>query len=93
VTASPTRGGTAIVAICKFPATLAAHYANQTVTDIVDNGVIEGLAETKHERRLHPHARQERADPREWRSEVTSDGKLDVTWELKPGIKWSDGLR
>jgi len=39
-TASPTRGGTAIVAIWQFPSTLAAHYANQTVTDIVNNGVI-----------------------------------------------------
>jgi peptide/nickel transport system substrate-binding protein len=45
-TASPTRGGTAIVAIWQEPSTLAANYANQTVTDVVNFGVIEGLTST-----------------------------------------------
>src|SRR5687767_15370196 len=47
-TAAVTRGGTAIVAIWQFPSTLAAHYANQTVTDIVNNSVIDERAETNY---------------------------------------------
>ena len=90
-TASPTRGGTAIVAIWQFPATLAAHYANQTVTDIVDNGVIEGLAETNTNGDYIPTLAKSVPTLANGGAKVTSDGKLDVTWELKPGIKWSDG--
>ena len=91
-TASPTRGGTAIVAIWQFPATLAAHYANQTVTDIVDNGVIEGLAETNTNGDYIPTLAKSVPTVANGGAKVSADGKkLDVTWELKSGIKWSDG--
>jgi peptide/nickel transport system substrate-binding protein len=91
-TASPTRGGTAIVAIWQFPSTLAAHYANQTVTDIVNNGVIEGLAETNNNGEYVPTLAKSVPTIANGGAKVSADGKkLDVTWELKPGIKWSDG--
>ena len=91
-TASPTRGGTAIVAIWQFPSTLAAHYANQTVTDIVNNGVIEGLAETNTDGDYIPTLATKVPTVANGGAKMTADGKkLDVTWELKPGIRWSDG--
>ncbi|HKY52029.1 MAG TPA: peptide ABC transporter substrate-binding protein [Candidatus Limnocylindria bacterium] len=91
-TATPTRGGTAIVAIWQFPSTLAAHYANQTVTDIVNNGVIEGLAETNTNGEYVPTLATKVPTVGNGGAKVSADGKkLDVTWELKPGIKWSDG--
>lgn len=90
--ASPTRGGTAIVAIWQFPATLAAHYQNQTVSTIVNNGVIEGLAETNTNGEYIPTLATKVPTIANGGAKVTADGKkLDVTWELKPGIKWSDG--
>src|SRR5437867_2441079 len=91
-TASPTTGGTAIVAIWQFPATLAAHYANQTVTTIVNNGVLEGLAATATDGSYYPVLATEVPTLANGGAKVTADGKkLDVTWKLKSGIKWSDG--
>src|SRR5688500_9926664 len=87
-----TRGGTAIVAIWQFPSTLAAHYANQTVTDIVNNAVIEGLAETNNNGDYIPTLAKSVPTVANGGAKVSADGKkLDVTWELKSGIKWSDG--
>jgi len=91
-TASPTPGGTAIVAIWQFPATLAAHYANQTVTTIVNNGVLEGLAATATDGSYYPVLATEVPTLANGGAKLTADGKkLDVTWKLKSGIKWSDG--
>lgn len=84
------RGGTAIVAIWQFPATLAAHYANQTVTDIVDNAVIEGLAETTTDGQYIPTLATRVPDVANG-GVVVKGTKMDVTWDLKPGLKWSDG--
>jgi peptide/nickel transport system substrate-binding protein len=85
-----TRGGTAIVAIWQEPSTLAAHYANQTVTDIVNNGVIEGLAETTTDGQYIPTLATRIPDVANG-GVVVKGTKMDVTWDLKPGIKWSDG--
>jgi peptide/nickel transport system substrate-binding protein len=90
--AAVSRGGTAIVAIWQEPATLAAHYANQTATDIVNNGVIEGLAETTTAGEYVPNLAKSVPTIANGGAKMSADGKkLDVTWELKPGIKWSDG--
>ena len=91
-TPAVTRGGTAIVAIWQFPATLAAHYANQTVTTIVNNGVLEGLTETTNNGEYVPELAAEVPTLQNGGAKISADGKkLDVTWKLKPGIKWSDG--
>ncbi len=87
---APVKGGTAIVAIWQEPSTLAPHYANQTVTDIVNYGVIEGLAETTTDGEYIPELAAK--IPTLANGGVVVKGtKLDVTWELKPGLKWSDG--
>jgi len=87
---APVKGGTAIVAIWQEPTTLAAHYANQTVTDIVNNGVLEGLAETTTDGQYVPNLAKSVPSVGNGGA-VVKGTKLDVTWELKPGIKWSDG--
>ncbi len=89
-TDAPVRGGTAIVAIWQEPSTLAAHYANQTVTTIVNNGVLEGLAETTTDGEYIPTLAT-RIPTVANGGVVVKGTKLDVTWELKPGLKWSDG--
>lgn len=87
---APVKGGTAIVALWQEPSTLAPHYANQTVTDIVNYGVIEGLAETTTDGEYIPELAAKM--PTLANGGVVVKGtKLDVTWELKPGLKWSDG--
>ena len=87
---APVKGGTAIIALWQEPGTLAAHYANQTVTSIVNNGVIEGLAETTTDGLYVPNLAK--SVPTVGNGGAVVKGtKLDVTWELKPGIKWSDG--
>jgi peptide/nickel transport system substrate-binding protein len=90
VSAAPTRGGTAIIAIWQEPATLAPVYANQTVTDIVTYGVIEGLAETTNEGDYVPTLAKSIPTVANGGVTVMSD-RMDVKWELLPGLKWSDG--
>lgn len=89
-TEAPVRGGTAIVAIWQEPATLAPHYANQTVTSIVNYGVVEGLASTSNEGEYVPKLAVKVPTVGNGGA-VVKGTKLDVTWELKPGLKWSDG--
>jgi peptide/nickel transport system substrate-binding protein len=87
---APVRGGTAIVAIWQEPSTLAPHYANQTVTSIVNYGVVEGLAATSNEGEYVPKLAAKVPTVGNGGA-VVKGNKLDVTWELRPGIKWSDG--
>lgn len=86
----PVRGGTAIVAIWQEPATLAPLYANQTVTDIVTYGVVEGLAETTDAGDYVPTLAKSIPTVSNGGVTVTGD-KMDVKWELQPGLKWSNG--
>jgi peptide/nickel transport system substrate-binding protein len=89
-TPGPVKGGTAIVAIWQFPATLAPLYANQTVSDIVTYGVIEGLVQTSNGGTYEPVLAK--SLPTVNNGAVTVTGtKMDVKWELRSGLKWSDG--
>ena len=88
--AAITRGGTAIVAVWQEPSTLAAHYQNQTVSGVVTDGVIEGLASTLTDGTYVPVLAQSVPDVANG-GVVVKGTKMDVTWKLKPGIKWSDG--
>src|SRR5437867_10370325 len=88
--AAITRGGTVIVAIWQEPSTLAAHYQNQTVSGVVTDGVIEGLASTTNDGNYVPVLAQTVPDVANG-GVVVKGTKMDVTWKLKPGIKWSDG--
>lgn len=87
---APVKGGTAIVAIWQEPATLAPHYANQTVVTIVTSGVTEGLADTSNEGEYIPVLATKIPTVGNGGA-VVNGTKLDVTWELRPGLKWSDG--
>jgi peptide/nickel transport system substrate-binding protein len=84
------RGGTAIVAIWQEPSTLAPLYANQTVSDIVNYGVLEGLSETTNDGKYVPHLAKSVPDVANGGVTVTGT-KMDVKWELLPNLKWSDG--
>jgi peptide/nickel transport system substrate-binding protein len=88
--AAPVRGGTAIVAIWQEPSTLAPLYNNQTVSTVVDYGVVEGLATTTNEGKYVPQLAKSVPDVANGGVTVTGD-KMDVKWELLPNLKWSDG--
>jgi peptide/nickel transport system substrate-binding protein len=90
-TAQPiTRGGTAIVAIWQEPTQLGAPYGNQTVLGLVINGTVEGLAGTTTDGKYVPGLATEVPDVANGGVVIKGD-KMDVTWKLRPGIKWSDG--
>ncbi len=88
--AAITRGGTAIVAIWQEPSTLAPMYGNQTVLGLVINGTVEGLADTTTDGLYVPTLATRVPDVANGGVVVKGD-RMDVTWDLKPGIKWSDG--
>lgn len=87
---APAKGGTAIVAIWQEPSTLAPHYNNQTVSSIVDNGVVEGLAATANDGKYYAVLAKSVPDVANGGVTVKAD-KIDVKWELRPNLKWSDG--
>ena len=87
---TPVKGGTAIVALWQEPSTLAPMYGPPVVGTIVTNSVIEGLAETTNEGEYVPTLAT-RVPTLANGGAVVKGTKLEVTWELKPGIQWSDG--
>src|SRR2546428_2187875 len=90
-TAQPiTRGGTAIVAIWQEPTQLGVPYGNQTVLGLVLNRTVEGLADTTTDGKYVPMLATEVPDVANGGVVLKGD-KMDVTWKLRPGIKWSDG--
>jgi peptide/nickel transport system substrate-binding protein len=90
-TAQPiTRGGTAIVAIWQEPTQLGAPYGNQTVLGLVIQGTVEGLADTTTDGKYVPTLATRIPDVANGGVVIKGD-KMDVTWQLQKGIKWSDG--
>lgn len=86
----PARGGTAIVALFQEPSTLAPMYGPPVVGTIVTSGVVEGLAETTNGGEYVPTLAT-RVPTLANGGAIVSGRKLDVTWELRAGLKWSDG--
>lgn len=60
------------------------------MTSIVNYGVIEGLAKTTTDGQYVPNLAKQVPTVGNGGA-VVKGNKLDVTWELKSGIKWSDG--
>src|SRR5687767_8396761 len=90
--ASPTRGGTLIFAMWQEPSTLAGPYLNQTIAGLVAQTIAEGLAETDNDGNYYGKLAKDIPTVQNGGVKLSADGKkMDVTWELKPGIKWSDG--
>ncbi len=88
---SPVRGGTLIVALWQEPVTLAPHYRSQTAAAVVANVVTEGLSRTNADGNYQAVLAKQIPTPTNGGVALTSDGRMDVTWELQPGLKWSDG--
>ncbi len=86
------RGGTLIFAMWQEPTTLAPHYVNQTIAGLVSQVAVEGLARTDNDGNYVPWLAKSVPTPANAGVKLSPDGKkMDVTWELRPGLKWSDG--
>ncbi len=89
--AGPVRGGTFILALWQEPVTLAPHYRNQTAANVAARVVTEGLSRTDTDGNYLPVLTKQIPTTTNGGVKLTSDGKMDVNWELLPGLKWSDG--
>ncbi len=88
----PVRGGTVIFALWQEPTTLAPLYINQTVGTVVGNVVNEGLIRTDADGSYVPQLAKTLPTLENGGVKLSSDGKkMSVTYELLPGLKWSDG--
>lgn len=91
-TPGPTKGGTLIFAMWQEPTTLAPQYANQTIAGLVGQVVWEGLATTDPDGNYVAVLAKAIPTVQNGGVKVSADGKkMSVTWELLPGVKWSDG--
>lgn len=86
----PTRGGTLVFAMWQEPTTLAPMYINQTIGALVAQVAVEPLAETDNDGNYVPVLARQIPTIANGKARVVGT-KLEVEWELKPGITWSDG--
>ena len=90
--AAPVRGGTLVFAIWQEPVTLAPIYANQTVAGVVNGTVVEGLVNTDTDGNFYPVLAKAVPTTANGGVKISADGtKMDVTYDLVAGVKWSDG--
>ena len=90
--AAAVRGGTLVFAIWQEPTTLAPIYANQTVASVVNGTVVEGLLNTDTNGAFYPVLAKSVPTLDNGGVKISADGKkMDVTYDLLPGVKWSDG--
>ena len=86
------RGGTLVLAIWQEPTTLAPIYANQTVANVVSETVVEGLLNTDTDGNYYPVLAKAVPTLANGGVKISADGtKMDVTYDLLAGVKWSDG--
>ena len=89
---APTKGGTATIAVWQEPANLAPYYENQTVQGVVLDLVVEGLVQTQASGEYQGLLAESVPTVSNGGVKVSADGKsMDVTYKLRPGLKWSDG--
>ena len=89
---APVRGGTLVVAIWQEPANLMPSYQSQTVQSVVLDTVVEGLLRATPAGEYEPVLAKAVPTVTNGGVKVSADGKtMDVTYQLLPGIKWSDG--
>ncbi len=90
--AAPARGGTLVFAIWQEPTTLAPIYANQTVATVVGETAVEGLLNTDTDGNYYPVLAKAVPTLANGGVKISADGKkMDVTYDLVAGVKWSDG--
>jgi len=89
---TPVRGGTLTVAIWQEPNTLYPYYATQTVSTLVYEIALEGLVRVLPDGTYGAVLAREVPSADNGGVKLSSDGKrMDVTYHLKPGLKWADG--
>lgn len=89
---APVRGGTLVFAIWQEPTTVASIYQNQTVAGVVGDVVVEGLMRVDTDGNYVPVLAKSVPTLQNGGVTMSADGKkMDVTFELLPGVKWSDG--
>ena len=87
---TPTRGGTLTVAIWQEPNTLNPLYGTQTVAQVVWEVAVEGLVRADPDGNYIPVLATQ--TPTLKNGGVKLNGsRLDVTYKLLSGVKWSDG--
>ena len=88
----PARGGQLVFAIWQEPTTLASIYANQTVAGVVNAVAVEGLLNTDTNGQYYAVLATKVPTLQNGGVKLSADGKkMDVSYELQPGVKWSDG--
>src|SRR5215472_7895991 len=89
---APVKGGTMTVAIWQEPNTLYPYYATQTVAQVVFETALEGLVQVLPDGTYNPVLAKEVPTTANGGVKLSPDGKrMDVTYHLKPGLKWADG--
>jgi peptide/nickel transport system substrate-binding protein len=89
---TPVRGGTLTVAIWQEPNTLYPYYATQTVSNLVTEIALEGLVQVTPDGSYKAVLAREVPTSGNGGLKLSADGKrMDVTYHLKPGLKWADG--
>ncbi len=87
------RGGTLVFAIWQEPTTLAPIYRNQTVAGVVAAVATEGLLHVDGDGNYYPVLAKELPTLRNGGVKLSADRKkMDVTYQLLPDVKWSDGM-
>ncbi len=84
----PKTGGTLRMATSAAPATLNPYFDNGTLTRLLANLDLQGLARVAPDGSYLPVLAAE--IPTQANGDVSPDGTV-VTWKLKPGVTWSDG--
>ncbi|MFN8573481.1 MAG: peptide ABC transporter substrate-binding protein [Gemmatimonadaceae bacterium] len=62
------------------------------ILEDVQTCVVEGLTTTDEKMNVIPWLAQEVPSPENGGVKVRADGGMDVTWRLRPGIRWHDGV-
>jgi len=89
---TPVKGGTMTVAIWQEPNTLYPYYATQTVAQLVFETALEGLVQVLPDGSYNAVLAKEVPTTGNGGVKLSPDGKrMDVTYHLKPGLKWADG--
>jgi peptide/nickel transport system substrate-binding protein len=87
--AQPRRGGAVRIAVYQEPTVLNPLLAVNTISSMLSAVAVEGLWSALPDGRLVPALATE--IPTQQNGGVSADGRT-VTWKLKPGVQWSDGM-
>ncbi len=90
--AAPVKGGTLTLAIWQEPNTLHPFYGTQTVAQVVWEVAVEGLVRPDPDGNYVPVLAKETPSLKNGGVKMAPDNsRMDVTYKLLPGVKWSDG--